>query len=217
MKINKMALNGTTLFILSVFYSNSVFSAAEVSNSSLISNYYSYAYSLEQNCKDGARIESNFSQEQEAKLADDLKQLAEKIGKPIEDFTCKGIYEKKLIKQAELTSRAPSMLRELETGDFCVTYGNGIRGDDDFALNGKPDNFKELVKVEAKKRKLKFNDKLILESDFIIGSNTCNLLAGKGYARHKNRTVGQWGEHVQYIYKNIYIYVENGKVTSYQY
>ena len=31
-----------------------------------------------------------------------------------------------------------------------------------------------------------------------------------------NKTVGSWGVHEQWIYNKLYIYFENGKLTSYQ-
>lgn len=37
-----------------------------------------------------------------------------------------------------------------------------------------------------------------------------------GMPNDVNRTVGSWGVHEQWVYDNIYLYFENGKLSSYQ-
>ena len=37
-----------------------------------------------------------------------------------------------------------------------------------------------------------------------------------GRPKDINRTVESWGVHEQWVYDGIYLYFENGKVTSYQ-
>ena len=43
------------------------------------------------------------------------------------------------------------------------------------------------------------------------------MLCALGYPEDSNRTVGSWGVHTQHVYGDgLYIYVQNGKVTSWQ-
>jgi hypothetical protein len=49
-----------------------------------------------------------------------------------------------------------------------------------------------------------------------LGMSEAALLCSWGRPQSVNRSVGVWGEHKQYIYGRVYVYVENGKVTSWQ-
>ena len=49
-----------------------------------------------------------------------------------------------------------------------------------------------------------------------LGMSEAALLCSWGRPERVNRSVGSWGEHKQYIYGGRYVYVENGKVTSWQ-
>lgn len=52
---------------------------------------------------------------------------------------------------------------------------------------------------------------------FWIGMNKEMLIFSIGNPNDINKTVGTWGTHEQWVYNNgLYIYLENGKVTSYQ-
>lgn len=52
---------------------------------------------------------------------------------------------------------------------------------------------------------------------FWIGMNKEMLLFAIGSPEDINKTVGAWGTHEQWVYDSgLYIYLENGKVTSYQ-
>jgi hypothetical protein len=93
---------------------------------------------------------------------------------------------------------------------------------------------KELKRLEYEnKLKLKKAEYAKLEKDYIkkYGQKTYNKLKegyywtgmnrematiSLGSPKDINRTVGSWGVHEQWVYDNIYLYFENGKLTSYQ-
>jgi hypothetical protein len=49
-----------------------------------------------------------------------------------------------------------------------------------------------------------------------IGMNKEMAKISLGHPNSINRTVGSWGVHEQWVYVNVYLYFENGKLTSYQ-
>lgn len=50
-----------------------------------------------------------------------------------------------------------------------------------------------------------------------IGMTEEMILDSMGKPEDKNRTVGSWGVHEQWIYNgDTYLYIENGKLTSWQ-
>ncbi len=78
---------------------------------------------------------------------------------------------------------------------------------------------------EAKKRGLLTEQEiqLIKERQIKIGMSEGALIASWGSPRKKNRTVNQYGVREQYVYgtlnkysKPTYVYLENGKVVSWQ-
>lgn len=59
--------------------------------------------------------------------------------------------------------------------------------------------------------------KAIKEGKIFLGMNGRDVLASWGLPQNVNRTVGKWGTHEQWVYpENIYVYIKNGKVTSWQ-
>lgn len=57
---------------------------------------------------------------------------------------------------------------------------------------------------------------LILERRIGIGMTKEALIASWGKPRDTNKSVGPWGVHSQYVYRSAYVYIENGKVISWQ-
>lgn len=110
-----------------------------------------------------------------------------------------------------------STLRELSKVNFCVLYGEFIKGNP-LDSNGylSEDIAFKLVNTEARRRKLRFNDKQIQSEEVKIGMTECQLYATWGLPDDQNRTVGSWGVHIQHIYGSKYIYTQNGRVTSWQ-
>ena len=114
-----------------------------------------------------------------------------------------------------LLSKAPADLRALGMPEFCAGYGNAIR------MQMLPNGYDgieapKIVRDEAKRRKLRFNDKEVIEQIVRIGMTRCQMLAAWGAPRDENRSVGSWGEDIQHIYPSAYVYTRNGIVTSYQ-
>lgn len=109
------------------------------------------------------------------------------------------------------------MLRGTQKNDFCDDYGKAIRGEE-LGESGvlAPDVAIKLVKAEARRRKLVFNDTQIKKGLVRIGMSECQLYAAMGLPNEQNRTVGKWGVHIQHIYGGTYVYTENGRVTSWQ-
>ena len=79
-------------------------------------------------------------------------------------------------------------------------------------------------KAEAEKRakELRWSSALnknIRRDVVVIGMDADDLIWSMGEPSKINESVGRWGKHEQFIYRNSnikYIYVQNGKVTSWQ-
>jgi hypothetical protein len=106
-------------------------------------------------------------------------------------------------------------LRKLDRNVFCYGYGRVIRGED-FPSFISAAAAKNVVKKEAARRKLQFNEKLVLDEKIKIGMSQCQMYASWGEPNDENRSVGPWGVHIQHVYGNSYVYTENGKIKSYQ-
>ena len=57
---------------------------------------------------------------------------------------------------------------------------------------------------------------LIRRGSVALGMSEDAMLCALGSPEDRNRTVGSWGEHIQYVFDGMYVYTENGKVTSWQ-
>lgn len=107
--------------------------------------------------------------------------------------------------------------------DLINSYTKGKRAEEDRIRAAIRDA--EAMKLES--------ERVVLERKYIrkYGASTYNKLkAGKiwiGITREMaiialggpseiNRTVGLWGIHEQWVYKSVYLYFENGKLSSYQ-
>lgn len=124
-------------------------------------------------------------------------------------------------KQAELASatikRAPSELRAMAPSEFCIQYGQTLRGNIPEAYS-MVKNIPLLFDAEAKWRRTRIDKNLVKSRLIRIGINQCALYASWGYPKSQNRTVGSWGVHIQHVYGDFgpYVYTENGRVTSWQ-
>jgi hypothetical protein len=115
----------------------------------------------------------------------------------------------------ELRHDAPKALKNFSNLDLCIFYGKILR---DEKLD-QPFSFKEapaMIIAEAKKRGIKVNRDLVKNSQIRIGMSQCNLYAALGIPEHENRTVGSWGVKIQHVYDGLYVYTDNGIVTSWQ-
>ena len=56
----------------------------------------------------------------------------------------------------------------------------------------------------------------ILSSKIWIGMTDEMAIESLGRPQENNRTVGSWGVHEQWVYRNLYVYFENGILTSWQ-
>lgn len=117
--------------------------------------------------------------------------------------------------QAEQTSELPSFLKSLNANDFCALYGDALRGQaiNRFQLVQAVPSF---TSAEARRRKLRIEDRLVTDQRVRLGSSLCQLYAALGPPDRANRTVGAWGEDIQHVYKRGYVYTRNGVVTAFQ-
>ncbi|WP_430816160.1 hypothetical protein [Carboxylicivirga sp. RSCT41] len=60
------------------------------------------------------------------------------------------------------------------------------------------------------------NGEKVLDGYVWIGMTKEMLIDSKGNPDDINRSVGSWGVHEQWVYHSIYVYLEDGVVTSYQ-
>lgn len=56
----------------------------------------------------------------------------------------------------------------------------------------------------------------ILNHEYWLGMSTKQALESLGYPNTINESVGSWGRNEQWVYENLYLYFENGVLTSYQ-
>lgn len=163
--------------------------------------------------------EKIIDQENERKKVErDLKiqsdQLAE--AKREEQFIADRIQADK-DKQALALKNAPKNIKGLSLSEFCEFYGYMVRGEDipDF---GSANDMKKIMTNEANRRGVKVNTKLVKEQLLKLGISTCELYASWGLPNNENKSVGSFGVHIQHIYtrSGVYVYSENGRVSSWQ-
>jgi hypothetical protein len=82
-------------------------------------------------------------------------------------------------------------------------------------LKEQKSEWAELEKKYIKKYGEKTYNKL-KEGSYWIGMNREMAIISLGRPNDINKTVGSWGVHEQWIYNNLYLYFENGKLSSYQ-
>ena len=56
----------------------------------------------------------------------------------------------------------------------------------------------------------------VRNGDILLGMTTDQVRASVGIPEQINRSGGRWGINEQWVYKGFYVYVDNGKVTSWQ-
>lgn len=112
---------------------------------------------------------------------------------------------------------APGYLHKLPTQELCEAYGNAVRGEFINQL-GTSEPIRKLVKAEAKRRGLRFNEKSVKAEEITLRMNECSLVAAWGKAASKNTTVTSRSVSVQHVYGNYgpYVYTVNGVVVSWQ-
>lgn len=58
--------------------------------------------------------------------------------------------------------------------------------------------------------------KRLKEGNYWLGMTDEMAVVSLGYPNSKNRSVGSWGVHEQWVFNGLYLYFENGKLNSYQ-
>lgn len=136
------------------------------------------------------------------------------------------------------------VIMDYENGYFSVCAESVCGYMNDFWIN-KDDKIEEYINVKEKEeielRRLEREQKLknqkdeyaklemnyikkygketynkLKQGDYWIGMNKKMAIISLGRPNDINRTVGSWGVHEQWVYDNLYLYFENGKLTSYQ-
>lgn len=103
----------------------------------------------------------------------------------------------------------------VKTDRFCKELGQALRSKKD------PEYTRAMIKRAADEfgTELKFRDEsLIKEKSFQLGFTQCAVSAAIGYPERVNRSVYKSGVHEQWVYAdgNVYIYFEDGILTSWQ-
>lgn len=109
------------------------------------------------------------------------------------------------------------LVRKWDRDVFCYFYGKAVRGEEELNFMSAEET-KKLAKKEAARRKLSFNDSLILDEKIKIGVSQCQMYAAWGEPKRESRSVGPWGVHIQHVYGDFgpFVYTENGRVKSFQ-
>ncbi|QNK78082.1 hypothetical protein H7F37_03080 [Winogradskyella sp. PAMC22761] len=85
----------------------------------------------------------------------------------------------------------------------------------EYRLKSQKAKYAELEKTYIKKYGQKTYNEL-KQGYYWIGMNKEMATISLGSPNDINRTVGSWGVHEQWVYDNLYLYFEKGKLTSYQ-
>ena len=124
-------------------------------------------------------------------------------------------YAKEL--RARQDTEAAEKLRKLPLAKYCSTYGDAVRNQylDDIGLS--PEIIR-LTRLEARKRGLRMDDKLIAVGKIKIGLSECNMIASWGIPQGSNRTVTASSIRIQHVYGDFgpYVYTLNSLITSWQ-
>ncbi|PCJ57918.1 MAG: hypothetical protein COA65_08645 [Rhodospirillaceae bacterium] len=62
----------------------------------------------------------------------------------------------------------------------------------------------------------KIDGNKILKHEYWLGMTSAMASNSLGYPKDINKSVGSWGIHEQWVYNDLYLYFENGTLTSYQ-
>jgi hypothetical protein len=68
--------------------------------------------------------------------------------------------------------------------------------------------------LELSKRNLDHNQLSIKNKSFNLNDSECDVLSALGRPKRVNTSVNKYGTNKQLVYENVYVYIENGKVTS---
>jgi len=105
---------------------------------------------------------------------------------------------------------------EIKDSRFCIEYGKAVRAK---TRKSEPDFLPAMVERAI----ADFSAKDAFVQDIAarrvaLGMNWCEVYAAFGLPNVVNRSVGLYGEHIQFVYRDSgrYVYTENGIVTSWQ-
>lgn len=153
----------------------------------------------------------------------DLTRKFSKIKTSGNPFDCKiwrrRLKEKEEKQKAEDEIMAARIIKSYKNEELCLHYGYLVRNEAiEIQDRYKNIDIKKIIKNEVSMRKIRLEQNLIKSRSFKIGNTKCQLYAGLGRPDGINRSVGPWGVHEQYVYhgKGVYIYFQNGRVTSFQ-
>lgn len=155
--------------------------------------------------KQRLKEEGLLEQLEKQKMLDAEKELEERAANEARALKEKEDYIRKL----------PEHLRSYSKDEFCIEYGRYLQ-----KRNGEVDSEPRVQKAmssELHRRNIKLNTAQIAQEKIKLGISTCQLYASWGRPDSENRSVGKWGVHIQHVYgSGVYVYSENGQVTSWQ-
>lgn len=110
--------------------------------------------------------------------------------------------------------KARAAVDKISDDNFCTALGKALRN-----KKSTPDH--EAAMIRRAENREGVSDSAIegiRQRRPVLGMNACAIIAAFGRPDRSNKSVGSYGEHYQVIYEQpkLYLYVENGKLTSWQ-
>lgn len=157
---------------------------------------------------------------EQERLDDNARAEEEKRAKALADAEKAKIEEAERVEMAAVREKRivelPKLLKSYSVNDLCLLRGNHLTELNVFDQTDP--RAKKFILDEIKRRGVKLSS----QKDFdkygkvFLGMSTCDLYISKGDPIKENIDYGSWGIHIQHIYNGMYVYSENGTVTSLQ-
>jgi hypothetical protein len=104
---------------------------------------------------------------------------------------------------AKREARLAAKVHDMDTMDLCIEY--------------RRSKSKSALDEIARRNSFTMAEwDLVNNRQLQLGMSELALVCSLGQPASTNRSVGSWGVHIQYVYGDTLVYVENGKVTSFQ-
>jgi hypothetical protein len=94
-------------------------------------------------------------------------------------------------------------LKKVKHAELCMKAGS----------YWKKNNSGEIF-VELSRRNIDFNQLSIKNKSFNINDSECDVLSALGRPKRVNTSTNKYGTNKQLVYETVYVYLENGKITS---
>jgi hypothetical protein len=121
-----------------------------------------------------------------------------------------------------LFSACATPLLEMSNDFLCQHYGNNLNGG---VLKRETTDRTSSIKAEIESRKLLTEEerRAVAQGELLIGMTRCGMYSAMGTPIAENSTTNASGQFTQHVFsipwrsaKRIYVYTQNGRVTSWQ-